>query len=268
MLAAVIPVRNEQHRVGRLLSRLTAIESIIHIYVVLNGSDQLTMEEVGEALRHNPGKIKTVFFSEPLGIDVPRAVGAQLAYAAGMANVLFIDGDMVGEITGDLNKFISKALTLNLDLALVNCYPNRSDAEAGSPEMMYFRLLLCRELGLENSLGAASPSHGPHIVSRRLLSVVPWADFAVPPTLLSHVQRQGFRTGIAGEIPHARLGSSIKDQAHSQLIVNTIAGDCLEALCLWRNLPRSREHNGRIYLGYHSERRFDLLARFLARRKI
>lgn len=267
MLAAVIPVRNEQHRVGRLLSRLTAMESINCIYVVLNGSDEPTVGEATGAYQKNPGKIALVHFSEPLGIDVPRAVGAYMSYAAGLSHVLFIDGDMVGEITADLNCFIRSTLMSGLDLALVNCYPSQSDIEASSPEMIYFRHLLSRELGLLDILGAASPSHGPHIVSRHLLRSVPWQDFAVPPTLLFHVRKRNLKVGITGEIPHARLGSSIKSQAHSQLIIDTIAGDCLEALCLWEKRPRTRRHGDKVYLGYHGERRFDLLAGFLAGRK-
>lgn len=267
MLAAVIPARNEQHRVGRVLSRLMAIERIACIYVVLNGSDEQTVKEAGEMYVKDSKKVTLIRFREALGIDVPRAAGAYLSYAAGMSHVLFIDGDLVGEITADLNSLIKNSLDAGLDLGLLNCYPCQADS-TGSPEMLYFRLLLGKELGFGEKLGVASPSHGPHIVSRRLLEATPWPDFAVPPTLLFHARRQKLKVGIAGEIPHARLGSSLKNQIHSHLVVDTIAGDCLEAACLWRGRPRSRQYNGKTYLGYHLARRFDLLAGFLGGRKM
>ncbi|MBS4023281.1 MAG: glycosyltransferase family 2 protein [Dethiobacter sp.] len=264
MLAAIIPVRNEESRIGRLLLRLRLIKDISRIIVVLNGSDQFTIDEVEAVYRLDPFKMVNVHFPIALGIDVPRAVGAYLAYTSGMSHVLFMDGDLIGEITEDLNSFINASLSRKLDLSLVNCYPGKSGEISSNELMICFRHLLNRELKLDGELGSASPSHGPHLVSRRLLEAVPWNDFAVPPTLLVHARQNNLKIGIGGDIPHARLGSSIKSQLHCDLIVDTIAGDCLEALCLWRRVPRARGHGGRIYRGYHPERRFDLLNEFLS----
>jgi hypothetical protein len=264
MLAAVIPVRNEKQRVGKLLLRLLHIEHISSIFVILNGSDRSTLEEVESIYRQNQLKLVLVNFSSALGIDVPRAVGAYLAYTAGMSHVLFMDGDMVGEITAEINSFIRNSMAEQIDLGLVNCYPGREDEINSNETMLYFRRLLNEKLSLADPLGSASPSHGPHIVSRKLLETAPWKDFAIPPSLLVHAKTHNLNIGVTGHIPHARLGSSIKNQAHSDLIVDTVAGDCLEALCLWQNLPRSRYYNGRFYNGYHPQRRFDLLDSFLA----
>ncbi len=264
MLAAIVPVRNEQSRVGRLLQRLLLIKHIYKIFIVLNGSDNLTLAEVQQVCQSEPQKITLVHFKSPLGIDVPRAVGAHLAYTTGMSHVLFVDGDLVGEITRELNIFIETSLRCKFDLSLVNCYPDQSCQLSSNEVMLFFRFLLNRELGLEGELGPATPSHGPHLVSRKLLETVPWKDFAIPPTLLAHARINNLKIGIGAEIPHANLGSSIKNQIHSDLIVKTIAGDSLEALCLWRRLPRSRKYEDRLYEGYQPERRFDLLESFLA----
>ncbi|MBS4031900.1 MAG: glycosyltransferase family 2 protein [Clostridiales bacterium] len=266
MFAAVVPVHNEEARVGSLLRRLQNIEEISKTYVILNGSNRSTVEEVESVYRRNKQKITLVSFKDPLGIDVPRAVGAQLVYTFSMCHAIFIDGDLVGEITKDLRGLIATARLNKLDLALTDCYPEKKALEAVSEPMHFFRRLLNQELGLQSRLGIATPSHGPHIVSRRLLPLVPWDDYAVPPMLLAHAKCNNLNIGIAGVIPHGLLGSSIKNQTHSQLIIDTIAGDCLEALSVLHHQPRNRSFEGKTYLGYHKQRRFDLLQQFLGGR--
>jgi glycosyltransferase involved in cell wall biosynthesis len=267
MLSVVVPARNEEARIGLLLQRLLTIEQVRRIFVILNGSNEQTRLEVADVLKQAPAKLSPVHFSEPLGIDVPRAVGARLAWAGGLPYTLFVDGDLVGEFTAELQSVINSCFSGGLDLALVDCYPYSESRPSPGDPLFCFRRLLNEELGFGRRLGIASPSHGPHLVSRRLLSVVPWEDFAVPPTLLVHARQNRLHAGVAGAIPHLQLGSSVKDCRHSQLIVDTIAGDCLEALCLAGGNPRQREHDGKIYLGYHAERRFDLLQKFLSAQK-
>lgn len=266
MLAAIVPVRNEETRVGRLLLRLVNIGEIHHIFIILNGSNPGTVDEVNAFYRQKPDRITVVHFRDALGIDVPRAIGAHMAFTCGMSYTLFVDGDLVGQITTELQAFIQATLTQQLDLALTNCYPDGPFSGTSSEPMFYFRRLLNRELGLESTLGIASPSHGPHIISRRFISLVPWMDLSVPPTLLVYAKINPINVGIAGTIPHVLLGSSIKDQRHSEMIIDTIAGDCLEALCLYRNQARQRIFNGKKYLGYNEDRRFDLLREYLAGR--
>jgi glycosyltransferase involved in cell wall biosynthesis len=265
MFAAVVPVHNEESRVGRLLERLLALDTVQTIFVILNGSNSSTYTEVEAAYKKNKGKITLVSFPEPLGIDVPRAVGAKLACACNADYTLFVDGDLVGEITKELSDFIKNGVSQQLDLALMDCYPHCS-LQSLSEQILFFRRLLNMELGVYAAIGIATPSHGPHLISRRMLAAVPWHDYCVPPTLLVHAARQNFKIGIAGAIPHIRLGSSLKTATHSQLITDTISGDCLEAICMLRNLQRSRSYEGKTYLGYHKQRRFDLLIQFLAGR--
>ncbi|MPN14619.1 hypothetical protein SDC9_161946 [bioreactor metagenome] len=71
------------------------------------------------------------------------------------------------------------------------------------------------------------------------------------------------RIDVATTIPHYRLGSSIKNQIHTNKIIDTIVGDCLEAIAVFKNEPRNRQFNNKSYIGYQSERRFDLLDHFL-----
>lgn len=261
MLTAIVPVKNEEERIGLLLQRLLSMEQVRQILVILNGSNEETRLEAEGVFLQAAAKIKLISFKEPLGIDVPRAIGARLALIGGLPYALFVDGDLVGEFMTELRELIVNSVSRRLDLALVDCYPY---GQALTGPLFHFRRLLNEELGFWPKLGIATPSHGPHLVSRRLLSAVPCEDFAVPPTVLVHAQQLALQVDVAKAIPHLQLGSSVKSHQHSKLIVDTIAGDCLEALCLARRQPRQREHEGRKYLGYHSKRRFDLLKAFLA----
>ncbi|HHX73693.1 MAG TPA: glycosyltransferase family 2 protein [Firmicutes bacterium] len=264
MIAAVVPVHMEEYRVGRVLASLLSLNTVSRIFVILNGSNELTAKEVQHAYAQHREKIVLVSFAAPLGIDIPRAVGARLAYAAGADYTVFVDGDMVGEITTELEDFIGTTMRLELDLALLDCYPDKTVLADLTQPLFYWRALLNRELGLFAEVNIATPSHGFHAVSRRMLRDTPWNDFAVPPTLLTHAVRLHYRTGIAGTIPHAQLGSSVKNVTHNRLIVDTIIGDCIEALCLWQHRPRMRSSGDKVYIGYHDRRRFDLLQQFLA----
>ncbi|NLZ93115.1 MAG: glycosyltransferase family 2 protein [Firmicutes bacterium] len=268
MIAAVVPAQNEEYRLSRVLEHLLAIDLIDKIFVILNGSNQLTKSEAETYYKLHKQNISLVSFREPLGIDVPRAVGANLAFSAGADYVLFIDGDMVGEYEAEVTALLKQTKERQLDLALCDCYPHNPPLEQYKEALFYYRFLVNKKLGLATQIKIATPSHGPHVISRRMLNIVPWEDYAVPPTLLVHATWHKLKIDLAGSIPHLQLGSSIKDQTHNNLIIETIIGDCLEAICMIHNLPRQRYHEAKMYIGYHSQRRFDLLREFIAGRSM
>lgn len=266
MIVASVPAQNEEYRLGRVLNHLLSIKLINKIFVILNGSNQLTQKEAAIVQQQHPQSITLVSFSLPLGIDVPRAVGANLAYTSGADYVLFVDGDMVGEYTAEVTELLENATQSTLDLALFDCYPHLTKLTDFQEPLFYYRHLVNQQLGLAEQIKLGTPSHGPHLISRRLLNIVPWEDYGVPPTLLVHAVRHQLKVGLAGSIPHTQLGSSIKNEAHNKLVTDTIIGDCLEALCMINHQPRSRYLAGKLYTGYHDSRRFDLLKQFLAGR--
>ena len=263
MLAAVVPVKNEAASVQKVLCTLLSLPADL-IIPVLNGCTDGSAEKVRE-LREP--RIKPLYFSGALGIDLPRAAGAHRAYLAGAQGVLFVDGDMGGEIGDVLHRLADAVTREGTHLALTDCYPPQ--ALAGLSELatrlLSVRLALNRELGLDKDIGTASPSHGPHAVSRTFLERVPVWELAVPPVALALAVKSGLTVRVAATVPHARLGSPRRDAAHCHYIAETIIGDCLEALCVYQNRPRSRFCNHHLYLGYHPTRRFDLLERFLRR---
>jgi hypothetical protein len=151
------------------------------------------------------------------------------------------------------------------DMALTNCYPAEK-TEGLSPlatKLLHYRRNLNREIGLEQALGSASPSHGPHAVSSRFLAQVPLVELAIPPVSLALAAKGGLKVCVGTTIPHKALGSPAKDASHSKKIAATIIGDCLEAICVYRDKLRSRSSGTVDYDGYHSQRRLDLLNKYL-----
>lgn len=259
MITVVVPAKNEAGRVCTVLQNLATLP-IDHIILVANGSKDATMQEV---LQMRLPKLQIIYFHECLGIDVPRAIGAKVATALGSDVVAFVDGDMVGTFNENLMELVDGILLKHLDIALTNCYPSPPrHIERYNPTFQW-RLNLNKELGLEKKIGLATPAHGPHAVSRRLLETIPIRELAVPPVPMALARTHKLKIDVATTIPHYRLGSSIKNQIHTNKIIDTIVGDCLEAIAVFQSQPRTRIHQNKTYLGYNSDRRFDLLDSFL-----
>jgi hypothetical protein len=260
MLAAVVPVQNEEERIQKTLETLLALPAAL-IIPVINGSSDLSCRIIHDLKSPH---IFPLHYRETLGIDVPRAIGARTAKIKGATAVLFLDGDMNGEIEDNLRELIRK-VEEGADMALTNCYPAEK-TEGLSPlatKLLHYRRNLNREIGLEQALGSASPSHGPHAVSSRFLAQVPLVELAIPPVSLALAAKGGLKVCVGTTIPHKALGSPAKDASHSKKIAATIIGDCLEAICVYRDKLRSRSSGTVDYDGYHSQRRLDLLNKYL-----
>jgi hypothetical protein len=178
--------------------------------------------------------------------------------------VVFVDGDMVGTFNENIMELTDGILLKHLDMALTNCYPAPPrHIERYNPTFRW-RLTLNQELGLEKKLNFATPAHGPHAISRNLMETISFQELAIPPVSLALARINRLKIDIATTIPHYQLGSSIKNKLHTAQIIDTIVGDCLEAISVYHNRERTRDFQNKTYIGYHSERRFDLLELFLS----
>lgn len=242
MLVAVVPAQNEVKSVGMVIP-------------VVNGSTDGTAEVVQA---RTGSRVAPVFFDAPLGVDIPRAVGALCARMAGATSVVFVDGDMAGDIGPALAALV-RAVEQGADLALTDCYPNGYPRHPLTTRLLRVRALLNRAIG-HAELGAASPSHGPHAVSARFLTRIPAAELGIPPVALA--AREKLRVVVGAAIPHPLLGSAARGEEHTYEMAETIIGDCIEAYCVFRQQKRSRTWRGHTYTGYHRTRRWDLLSSF------
>jgi hypothetical protein len=262
MLAVVVPARNEADSIGKVILNLAALEAGL-IIPVLNGCTDESLLLIKNLGLSN---IEPLYFDQPLGIDVGRAVGAAWARKKGAQTILFVDGDMKGNITRALKNLVISIKSKGLLFSLTDCYPPEAKTTL-SPLASYLlqvRRFLNQTLGLEKEIGGASPSHGPHAISSALLEQIPVRELAIPPVALALAAKKKLKIGIGAQIAHHKLGSPQKDPAHCYRIAETILGDCLEAIRAYQGQKRNRSQNGVVYLGYHLQRRFDLLDEFLA----
>lgn len=260
MLAAVVPIKNEEKRLKRTIETLLSIPAEL-IITVINGSNDNSYNVVGHILT---GKILPLHFTETLGFDIPRAIGAKAALERGATTVLFIDGDMDGNISEKIME-LADIVGRGADMALTDCYPgeNIKDLSHLANHVLKVRYQLNQTLGLEQSLGTASPSHGPHAVSRRLLLSIPLRELAIPPVSLALAAKGGLKVHVGTRVPHKELGSPRKNTRHAQLIAETIIGDCMEAINVYHGQERRRACGQVEYDGYHSQRRWDILDNYL-----
>lgn len=258
MFAAVVPAQNENIRVKQVIQNLLKLPLDL-IIPVINGCQDNTLEL---CLSLNSPKIYILYSSCSLGIDIPRAIGAHFAYVLGAEGVLFIDGDMNMNLTHQLNMLI-RSVKSGTDCALTNCYPYIYSRHPLAKKVLRYREMLNRKIGLFHQLGLASPSHGPHGVSRKLLETIPISALAVPPVEIAYAKITGLKIDVSAAISHQQLGSREKPLLHTKMVAYTIIGDCLEALAVLNGTTRHRREAGFIYDGYHPLRRFDLLESFL-----
>lgn len=260
MISVVVPVKNEETGIAKTLDNCLNLP-VNEVIIVLNGCT----DNSHEIIKNHPllKKFEILLFTQPLGIDIPRAVGAAYAYSKNCSGVLFLDGDMQGNISSQLGELITAVTQEDVDMALTDCYPYLSTRTSIANTVLEYREKLNKTLGLIKELGAANPCHGPHAVSRRALETIPWRAFAIPPLSLAMAVENQLKVKIATSIPHNMLLSPLRNDDHSIYIAETIIGDCLEAICHIKGLPPSREDNGIYYLGYHPERKFGVLEEFV-----
>ncbi|MEW6726103.1 MAG: glycosyltransferase [Bacillota bacterium] len=263
MLCAVIPVRNERDSIGHVIDTVLAAGAD-HVIAVINGctdgSAAIVLEHSGDS------RVIPILFKEPLGIDVPRVVGASLTKELNADAVLFVDGDMQGINVQTLQELSTAILDRGCDCALADCYPPDGTKTPSSPLALYLiriRTLLNAAVGLDH-LGAATPTHGPHALSKRFLESVPLRELAIPPVAMVMGTRAGLNFCVAAAVPHETLGSPDRSERHVTRLAETIIGDYIEAFCVLQQKERSRSLRGRTYEGYNRERRFDILEHIIA----
>jgi glycosyltransferase involved in cell wall biosynthesis len=277
MWIAVVPAYNEANSIANVLRNLFACDCFHRLIIVANGCTDATEEvvlQVSTDTEEAKDLIELLSFPDPLGIDVPRAIGA--AYAQKKypsAGIIFADGDLAGQITIPVLQLID-GLARGLDLALTNCYPSMSGehtmARRPSPPfladtVLKYRQMLNERLSLSKKIGQATPSHGPHAISARLLAEMPLQLLAIPPVALAYAARHSFQIGVAATIPHELLGSKFRNDEHAANIAATIIADCKQALAYLDGtpFPELLASSAQSISGYQRFRRFDLLDRFL-----
>lgn len=259
MIHVIVPLKDEVCEISQTLEMLlsTLCDKII---VVLNGCEKHPLKIVED---HRSKRVEFIYFNKPLGVDIPRVVGAHLALRDNTKGVVFVDGDMQEGIYKQINDIILSLRNKVTDMALTNCYTNIENLSPTARLLLYYRKLLNTELGLFERINYAIPSHGPHGLSRRLLNALDLRELAIPPVSLALSAKKGYFIDSVTTIPVSILPTTTRDVFHANEITKTIIGDCIEAIQAFREDERTRKYEGVIYRGYHKNRRFDILEDYL-----
>ena len=120
MIAAIIPACNEGENIYEVLEILNSLP-IDLLVPVLNGCTDNTLTVIEQF--KPKAKVAMIQYPLPMGVDAPRALGVKCAYDMGADAMLFIDGDMRGNIRSCLYNLIRSVVQDRVDLSLTNCYP-------------------------------------------------------------------------------------------------------------------------------------------------
>lgn len=254
VIAAVIPAYNEEESIGHVLDNLAHLLELKYVIPVLNGcTDDTRSVVLAHPLASKQAcKLALIEYPQPLGIDVPRSWGAQCALKLGAETILFVDGDLQGDLAPCLQDLIGAVACHGCDLALTNCYPYIGFRSETARLVLRYREQLNRKLKLFPAIGLATPSHGPHCVSKRLLNTVGTDCLAVPPLMLAKAAQAKLNIRVAARLTSSQWTSAQRGDWHNQKIADTIIGDCIAALQYYSGQPITREADGVCYSGYRS----------------
>lgn len=254
MIYTIIPCFNEEHSIKQVI-KCACSSKTDKVLVVENGSYDNSLKTIKEIKN---SKLETVSFNIPLGHDIPKAVGLHIAKSLGGDSFIFLDGDMAGIKSEDINKIIS-SLNSGNHLCLTDCYLSYNPRSSLASLVLYFRKLLNRELQLFDCISYSTPSHGPHGISLEIADLIPISFVGIPPLILSFAAKNSFNISIALKKPHTHLKSPERSLNHSLEIADTIIGDTICALNYYKSGTLSRTYKNNTYIGYHLQRRFDIL---------
>ena len=251
-ISVVIPAYNEETGIISVLDNLAMLNTALKIIPVLNGCTDNTRQSIlaHPLITSSPLQLAMIEYPLPLGIDVPRRWGAHCAYALGADAVLFVDGDMTGCYADCLNQLSEAVLLHKCDLALVNCYPYIGYRSEIAKVVLYYREKLNRTLRLFSTIGLATPSHGPHCVSRHLIETIGTECFATPPLMLAKAAEAHLQIQVVSTLNNHQWQSAQRGDIHNEKIAETIIGDCIAALEYLAGKPITRCDSQKVYLGY------------------
>ncbi len=252
--AVVIPACNEEDCIGSVLDNLAQLPTLHTVIPVLNGCMDNTRNTI---LKHPlvlSGTVQLAMIEYPLpfGIDVPRAVGADCAIRLGADAILFVDGDLTGEYAGCLQQLLYDVICRHQDLALTNCYPYIEYRSQTAKTVLYYREKLNRTLKLFSTIGLATPSHGPHCISRRLIETIGADCLSIPPLMLTKAAKANLQICVSTTLNNRQWQSAQRGDAHNEKIADTIIGDCIAALEYLEDRTITRSAHGKVYLGYRT----------------
>lgn len=217
-VSVIIPVMNERRLLGNVIREAAKVHPKTEVIVIANGCSDGSAE-----LARKLGAI-VLEYAEPLGHDVPRAIGAK--HAKGDV-LLFIDGDMVIP-AAELRPFVGCILA-GSDVAL-NSYNGPVQTRDVHPVINAKYML--NSLLSRADLKGASLTAVPHALSRTAAEQLGYGRLARPPVAQAAAVLAGFKVTPAHFVDVGRLNRRRKRHGHKDTLIPVIVGDHMEAVNL------------------------------------
>jgi hypothetical protein len=217
VVSVIIPVMNERRTIAAVIREARRIHPSVEIIVVANGSRD------GSADIASRSGARVYSYSEPLGHDVGRSIGASKARGSVL---LFIDGDMVIRAS-KLRPFVRAIESGAVDVAL-----NDYDGPVGKLRVhgVVLAKFALNAMLRRNDLGGASMTAVPHAISRRGLETIGVEALSVPPLAHAKAASMGLTVRRIHHVPVGSLNKPRPNRERRQSIEPLIVGDHLEAV--------------------------------------
>jgi glycosyltransferase involved in cell wall biosynthesis len=219
-VSVVLTAMNEASTMAAVLDQLARLP-IDELIIVVNGSTDGTFD-----LARARTKAIIVHYSDALGHDVGRAIGAKLSRSE---IVLFLDGDF--PVTAEQLMLFVDAIERGADVALNNISPFLGQFGHRDSVTMV-KELLNRGLG-RRDLESNSLTAVPHALSKRAIEVIGYNNLAVPPKAHAIAVSRGLDVDCSVSVDVIAKNKVRYSNTGSQnRVADLIVGDHLEALSM------------------------------------
>jgi hypothetical protein len=227
-IAAIVSVMNEKETILSILEQLHRLP-LHEIIFIVNGSTDESFE-----LIRNHSQATIVYYHDPLGHDVGRAIGAKLADSE---ILLFLDGDFAVHAE-HLVPFID-SVDQGMDIALNNIAPYIG-LFSSRDEVTTVKEFVNQSMA-RTDLGANSLTAVPHAMTKQAAEQIGYANLAVPPKAQVIAMDMGLKVGSSTSVNvitrnRIRAGNVGQNNKISDLII----GDHIEALKMVLDLKGPR----------------------------
>lgn len=263
-ICGVIPVHNDEPGILNVLTQLKRAAIPCALFV-LNGCTETYRTNLEQALRQLQFEYDLLEFRDPLGLDVPRAIGAIAALRKRkqwvFEYVACVDGDWLGGFGPTLEDICQTALRHKSDVLCMPHHPLGSSEPTSEPRVdMKIWSHVTTHLGLPH-MARACPAQMPLLLRLHCFDVVPAYWLHHPGLWFARVLKNASRLSVH-VYPHdvsRSIGNPTRNRGHGEQLKITLIGDALEGARYALGKKTSREWQGRLFEGYHLHRRIDVL---------
>jgi glycosyltransferase involved in cell wall biosynthesis len=219
-ISVVLTAMNEALSLTSVLDQLERFP-VNEIIIVVNGSTDGTFE-----MARARSKAIIVHYTDALGHDVGRAIGAKLARSE---IVLFLDGDF--PVSAEQLVLFADAIERGTDVAMNNITPFLGQFGHRDSVTMV-KELLNRAIG-RRDLEANSLTAVPHALSRKAINEIGYHNLLVPPKAQAIAISKGLKLScpVSVDVISINKVRNSNTGSHNR-VADLIIGDHLEALSM------------------------------------